>query len=1061
MIGPPPAFSEFQTVSTIRLSNLSSQVETMRPSGLLLPMLGFLLVVSITPTITAAEPGSLADKPATGLSFQREIRPILSEYCFACHGPDAKQRKGDLRLDTAEGIQAGSVVAGKPQESELLSRLVHDDPTLVMPPAKFGKKPTSAQIAKIRTWIAEGAKIESHWAFQSVKRPEVPQNGHATWNKHPIDRFLYEKMTKAGLTPSPIAPQAVLARRLALDLLGLPAKVSEVRALESKKLGLNEYTETLFQSPHYGERMALDWLDAARFADTHGYHLDTARDMTKWREWVIRSFQNDLPFDQFTVEQIAGDLLPNATVEQKIASGFNRNHMITFEGGAIPDEYLTNYIIDRVNTTSTVWLGMSFACAQCHDHKYDPVSMRDYYGLYAFFNRLPESGIGAVGNSAPLLELPDPAQKLRLDQLDEKLRAAQEALRKETEAASGALEPWLKAMAKRNRPIWSAPAQLTAGSKSGSSLSSEKDGAIAVTGANPATDVHELTWKSSESFAGGMIEYLPGGENKRIGRSSNGNMVLTSIKVEELDENNRPTDLPLSRIAATFSQPDYAAGDLLKAGNKGWGIFPQVNKPQRLIFALMEPLPAGKETRLRLTLAYESPYGAHSPARLRFQTTDLPSAADLLDFPKALESRADWAQTKNAAEKQKISDWFVNHRPGVAAKIRASLEALKKERADTAKSFPTAMVMQDMAKPRDTFVLLRGAYDKKGDKVDAHTPSFLPPLPAGAPSNRLGLAQWLVSKDHPLVARVYVNRVWQTLFGYGLVRTSEDFGSQGEQPTHPELLDWLAAEFMNPTHPAMEGKAWSVRGLVRLIVTSEAYRQSSIVDPAALAKDPENRLLARASRLRLPAELIRDQALAASGLLDERIGGASVNPYQPSGLWEELMSREDSANFTAQFFVQSKGNDLYRRSLYTFWKRTSPPPALATFDAPDRETCTIRRSRTNTPLQALVLLNDPTYVEASRKMAELALKEKGDAESRVEFLFRRVLARSPSLAEKEVLGRVLKRQLNHFQSHPEAAQALLKVGESPSEKAAAPAELAAWAILCNVIFNLDESVNRS
>lgn len=1025
-------------------------------------------LVFTIPLASFADPGFSGTQKEGGISFQREIRPIFSEHCFTCHGPDTKQRKADLRLDTAEGLKAAGFVAGKPEKSDILLRMVHEDPKKVMPPPKVGKSPSKSQIAKVEEWIRQGAKIESHWAFTKVVRPSLPESEkirQATWTKNPIDRFIASKLASNDLAPSGPAQKQTLVRRLSLDLLGLPPTRGDVQAFlkDDSPDAYEKLVEKYLASPHHGERLALDWLDSARFADTHGYHLDTARDMTKWREWVINAYNKDLPFDQFTIHQLAGDLLPNATTEQKIASGFNRNHMITFEGGAIPEEYLNNYIIDRVNTTTMVWLGMSIACAQCHNHKYDPITQNDYYRLYAFFNRLPESGIGAVGNSAPLLETPTPEQSRELAKLDGEIARREGELNNLTRSRDGDFEKWLSGIATRKGPIWTLLSPEKAVSPKGSTLKIAADKSIQVSGANPSADIHQITWKAGKSPTGILVELLPSAEApKLLGRSPNGNLVMSGAKLELVGPDGKATNIPLKSVYASRSQNDYPVTNLLKSDGKGWGIYPEVKKPHRLVLDFEKARDLSEGAQLRLSLGYESPYGAHTASRFRVRTTDLPGASTFGAFPDGLDfAEPTWAAKPTEDQRKKLQEWFVSQSPGEASKFRAEVETLKKKRGDLAKSFPTTMVMQDMPKPRDTFVRIRGAYDKKGDKVDAGVPEILSPLPKDAPDNRLGLAKWLVSRENPLVARVYVNRIWQMLMGAGLVRTAEEFGSQGEQPTHPELLDWLAAEFMEPSHSAMEGKAWSTRGLIRLIVTSEAYKQNSVVSQDGLKKDPENRLLSRASRVRLPAEIIRDQALAASGLLDTRIGGASVNPYQPPGLWEELMSREDSAKFTAQFFVQSKGPDLYRRSMYTFWKRTSPPAALATFDAPDRETCTVRRARTNTPLQALVLLNDPTYVEASRKLAERILLSRVDDTKGVANAFEAVLARAPSEKETGVLIRVLEKQRAHFKTHPEAASRLLLVGESTADKSLSPGELAAWTMLSSVILNLDESVNRS
>jgi hypothetical protein len=778
---------------------------------------------ALTVLILSAPSGRTADK----VDFNRDVRPILADNCFRCHGPDDKARQANLRLDNRAAATAKVIVPGKSATSEFVQRISAADEAKRMPPAASGKKLSPAQIAVLKRWVEEGAEYKGHWAFIAPTRPELPKVADEKWIRNPIDRFILAKLEREGLKPSPEADPTTLIRRVTLDLTGLPPTIAEVdeflRAYAAKpQAAYLALVDRLLASPRYGERMALDWLDAARYADTHGYHIDSGRNMTRWREYVIDSFNANKPFDQFTIEQLAGDLLPNATLEQKIASGFNRNHMINFEGGAIPEEYQTAYIIDRINTTATVWMGLTLGCCQCHDHKFDPFTMKDFYSLYAFFNNIPERGLdGNKGNAVPFLKAPTKEQEKTLVEL--------------------------------------------------------------------------------HSFA----------------------MALEALRA-------------------------------------------------------------------------------------------VPSA---VEFGKC------------------------------AQPVRAKI-------ADIENRIPDAMVMQEMPKPRDTFMLVRGQYDKKGEKVSANTPASLPPLSAKSAANRLDLAKWLVRADHPLMARVIVNRYWQMYFGTGLVKTSEDFGSQGEWPSHPELLDWLAVEFRE--------LGWDVKRMQKLIVMSATYRQASSVTKESLAHDPENRLLARMSRLRLQAEFIRDQALAVSSLLNGEIGGASVSPYQPKGIWEELMSRGDGDNWTAQKYVQSHGKDLYRRTMYTFWKRTAPPPSLTTLDAPDRETCVVRRSRTNTPLQALVLMNDPTYVEASRKLAERILTEGGKtSDERIVFAFKLCTARQPNEQELKILKQVLAMQLEKYQRDKAAAEKLLKVGESPRNEKIDAAELAAWAMVANTILNLDETVTRN
>jgi hypothetical protein len=831
----------------------------------------------------------LSAMPARAIDFNRDVRPILSNNCFKCHGPDAAERKAGLRLDAQEHALKSSesgaraIVPGKPDESELVRRILAGDDER-MPPPDSNKRLSDAEKTLLKEWVAAGAPWQEHWAFLAPKRPPVPvaspDGASREWPRNPIDHFILARLQAEKLAPSAEADRPTLIRRLSLDLTGLPPTPEEVDRFVGDA-GADAYerlVERLLQSPRYGERLAQEWLDAARFADTNGYHIDNGRDMSFWRQWVIASYNANLPFDQFTVEQLAGDLLPSPTFDQLIASGFNRNHMTNFEGGAIPEEYHAAYIVDRVNTTSTVWLGLTVACTQCHDHKYDPLTQKEFYQLYAFFHNVPENGLdGGRGNSEPMIKLPSREQQARLDELAQAV----------------------------------------------SSLERELDAPIA------EVDAAQVNWEREMSAASKPEDQLP-----------------------------------------------QAVRDALAVA----------------------------------------------------------------------------AESRDANQQGAIRRYFRRHHSDLKPRFEA-LDKRKAEQAELDKAIPTTMVMREMSSPRETFLLVRGQYDKRGEKVSAGVPACLPPLTAGAPANRLGLAQWLVDPAHPLTARVTVNRFWQMLFGTGLVKTSEDFGSQGERPSHPELLDWLAVEFRE--------SGWDVKHLLRLMVTSATYRQASAATAELLAKDPENRLLARMSRLRLPAETIRDQALAAAGLLDGRIGGPSVSPYQPAGLWEELMSREDGKNWTAQVYVQSHGADLYRRTMYTFWKRTSPPPTLATFDAPDREVCTVRRARTNTPLQALILMNDPTYVEAARKLAERVLAEPGTTDERLARAFCLVVARRPRQREQDVLRGVFETQLAAFRAASDSIEKLLAVGESPRDGRFEPAELAAWATVASLVLNLDEAVTRN
>ncbi len=1029
-----------------------------------------LLVACLTLHAHAADPS----KP-TKIDFNRQVRPILSNHCFSCHGPDEDVREGGFRLDVrAEAIKPAdsglpAIVPGKSKESGVVARIFSKRKGMVMPPPSANKPLSNSDKETLRAWIEGGADYLTHWAFVPPVRPPLPKVAESAWSRNPIDAFLLARMKLDGLSPSPEADRTTLVRRLTLDLTGLPPTTTEVNGFV-KDPAANAYervVDRLLASSRFGERMALDWLDAARFADTHGYHIDSGRDMTRWREWVIDAYNRNLPFDKFTVDQLAGDLLPGATIDQKVASGFHRNHMINFEGGAIPDEYHTAYIIDRVNTTGTVWLGLTVGCAQCHDHKFDPITQRDYYSLFAFFHNVPENGLdGSKGNAAPMIPVPSSEQSGRLARLDAEATKIEKIMQGTWPEVDAAQSAWESSGAARGAVAWTALDPLLLTSRGKAKLTKQGDRSVLVTGRNPEKDIYTITAPLElDAMSAIRVEALPdpsltaGGP----GRSVNGNIVLTDVTLEIADTEAPDEFEPVALISASadFSQANFSVSLAIdKEPETGWAIDPQQGKPHAAVFATKRPVVVAKGSRVRAILAFESPFASHAFGKFRLSLTSSPDPHAKDAMPATVASAmAKPSGARTAPDRALIQSHYRLTVAPEGKSLAAKLASIKAERAAIVAKVPTAMVMQEMAKPRDTFILRRGQYDQKGEKVVAGVPSSLPPLPAGQPADRLALARWLVQPDHPLVARVAVNRTWQTFFGTGLVKTSEDFGSQGEPPSHPELLDWLAVDFARPEAPG--ATAWDVKALVRRIVTSAAYRQSSHLTPEMIAKDPENRLLARSSRLRLPAEFIRDQALAVSGLLDGRIGGTSVSPYQPPGLWEELASREDGKNWTAQSYTQSHGRDLYRRTMYTFWKRTSPPPTLVTFDAPDRETCTVRRSRTNTPLQALVLLNDPTYVEASRKLAERIMLEGGqEIDSRIAFAFKQVLARSPSPLEVEVLHGVYRDALARYRTDRSSAIKFLSVGESPRDSKLDPVDLAAWSTVAGVVLNLDEAVTR-
>jgi hypothetical protein len=830
------------------------------------------------------------------ISFNRDIRPILANHCLSCHGPDSAARRGGLRLDQRDSAVGAAesgraaIVPGDAAGSQLSVRIHATDADLVMPPPEIGKPLSAQQKQLLERWIAAGAEYQPHWSLVPPQAPVVPEGGDDNWSRTEIDRFIFSRLRAEGLQPAvPLGPHKLL-RRLSLDLTGLPPTVAEADAFagelqQAAMLGraaedevVRRWIDRLFQSPHYGERMAVDWLDAARYADTNGYQVDRDRELWAWRDWVIAAFNSNQRFDQFTIEQLAGDLLPDATVSQRVATGFHRNHMLNEEGGVIPEEFLAEYCADRAETTSSIWLGQTFMCARCHDHKYDAFTQKDYYSLYAFFHSVNEKGIGNYGapirrNAPPFLPLPTAEQQAK--QLE--LQGQQKLLAE----------------------------QLT------------------------------------------------------------------------------------------------AADQRLQAGQSAW-------EQEQMQAEKLEALPA------------------------EIRAIVLKAVAD-----------------RSAAESGKLEQ---HRQAGDAERVRvvAAQAAVVKSLAELEQQTVTTLVMEELAVPRETKILMRGEYTKPGAVVTAETPASLPPMAQNLPKNRLGLARWLVDPGHPLTARVIVNRLWQQLFGAGLVRTSEDFGVQGEVPSHPELLDWLALEFVR--------SGWDVQHMLRLMASSAVYRQSSVVTESLRQRDPDNRWLARGARFRLQAEFLRDQALCVSGLLVRKVGGPSVKPYHPAGLYEQV-----TAGSGTNVYVEGQGEDLYRRSLYTYWKRSVPHPAMLLFDAPFREACTLRRSRTNTPLQALNLLNDPTWIEAGRMLAGRMLSESGagaDLRSQLRYGFRLVLIREPEERELEVLRLGYERVLGEFRATPGEAEALLRVGAARSGTGTAEVELAALTVTAGVILNLHETVTR-
>ena len=1028
------------------------------------------------------------------IDFNRDISPILSDTCFACHGPDPTQRKAGLRFDTKDGAfgKAGVIVPGDAKGSRLIKRITAAEPESRMPPIDSGRTLSTRQIDLLRRWIDEGAKWETHWAYLPPKRPEPPAVMTPSWVRNAIDNFVLARLEREGLKPSPAADKVTLLRRVTLDLTGLPPTPEEIGSFlkDDSPDAYEKRVDQLLGSRHYGERMAMQWLDLARYADTHGYHIDSHRDMWRWRDWVIDAFNRNLPFDQFTIEQLAGDLLPGATTEQKIASGFNRNHMINFEGGAIPEEYQVEYVVDRVETTSNVWMATTLGCARCHSHKYDPITQKEFYQFFAFFNSVPEEGLdGRTGNAKPFLPLPSKEQQTKLDDLARSIKIDEDRLSEKE--VTQVQEKWEKSLA----------GKIAASPRNGLSAHFELDGSFSdVSGRyqNGRAVGGDPTFGSGQvgravNFDGdSQVSFGNVGAFERsdpftlaVWMRGGGNTPMSALQKIDNPESRRGyeflfDDLELVGIQRRAAQltirvtshwPDsaiqirttnklhldnwYHLALTYDGSGKAAGLHLYINGKRHQTEVLQDSLSGMIKTDAELQIgnkALGKPFrGGIDDLRLYDRALDGSEVEQLaVHYPiRTILSGVSGKRTRD--EIGRVRDYFLTYAaPDSLQTLYAELKNLRKEKESLDKSIPTVMVMSEMEKPRETFILGRGDYRNQTEKVSPGVPAVLSPLPQDAPANRLGLARWLVSPAHPLTARVAVNRYWQMYFGLGIVKTSENFGVQGEPPVNPELLDWLATEFIRI--------GWDVKAIQRLIVTSATYRQSSRITPVLLERDPENRLLARGPRMRLPAETVRDNALAVSGLLNKEIGGPSVFPYQPKGLWDELAFGD---GFSAQSFTPSTNKDLYRRSMYTFWKRTVPPPQLTTFDAPDREKCTARRALTNTPLQALVLMNDPTYIESARWLAQRAMTEGGKSvASRIAFAFRHATARMPSAKEAQLLRDLFQREIAHYRADKKASVDLLGVGESKWDSKLDASELAAWTIVASAILNLDETITK-
>lgn len=1018
-----------------------------------------------------------ASRALAKIEFNRDIRPIFSDTCFQCHGPDEKQRKSGLRLDVrAEALKpaksgAFAIVPGKPEKSEIIARVITQDEDDLMPPSKIHKPLTAQQKELLKQWVAEGAEYQGHWAFIAPTTPAVPVIQNSKFSiQNSIDAFILSRLEKEGLQPMPEADRATLIRRVSLDLVGLPPAPGEVDAFINDKSpdAYEKVVDRLLASKHYGEQMARQWLDFARYADSHGFQTDSSRQMWPWRDWVIKAFNDNLPYDQFTIQQIAGDLLPNATRDQIVATGFNRNHRLNGEGGSIAEEWRIENIIDRVETTSFTWLGLSMNCCRCHDHKYDPLSQQDFYSMFAFFNNVPESGMiqsgsnRSGGNTPPVIDVPTAEQEMKLVKLKSDVKSAELHVAEAAKQMPKLLAEWepkIISQGSGEQGAWSVIQLESVKSQGGAIITRQADDSYLASGTNPESDAYIITAKMpAAAVSAFLLECLPDASlpAQSLGRASNGNFILAEFEVDVMstETGGNPVQAKIVKAQADYSQKGYDIANLVSGGKKrqkgkGWAVDgPAKKEPRKAMFVLDKPVPAG--ATVTITLKHDAT-GQHNIGRFRLSASTLPAQSLKLDGKSELTVvrgiLKSPAGMRTAAQKAEVEKFFRTNVDGPVRRADAELVAAKKAMEEFEKALPTVMVMKEDVKPRDAFILHRGEYDKPGQKVTMATPAVLPAMPKGAPINRLGLALWMVDFKNPLTARVWVNRAWEKFFGNGICKTTENLGSQAEWPSHPELLDWLATEFMR--------KKWDMKAFQKMLVMSATYRQSSKITKESHERDPDNRLLARGPRFRLDGEVVRDQALAVSGLLAPTLGGPSVRPYMPEGVWDETSKYGDLRGYKTD-----TGASLYRRSLYTIWKRTAAPPSMLLFDAPSREICTVKRSRTNTPLQALSLLNEVTFVEASRGLAEQMMKHGATPLERIIYGFKRAAVKEPDEGAIATLLKGFNERLAYFKSHADDASKLITQGASKADPALDPAELAATTTTAMVILNLDRVVTR-
>jgi hypothetical protein len=995
--------------------------------------------------------------------FNRDVRPILADTCFACHGPDAGKRQADLRLDRSEGVIDGDnpvIVPGKPDESELYRRVMSSDESEMMPPAEATKRLTDAQKEILRKWIEQGAKYQKHWSFEAIEKPAAPE---APGVANPIDAFLASRLQQAGLSPQPEADKEKLIRRVSFALTGLPPAVKEVdEFLADEAPGAYErMVDRYLASPRYGEEMARHWLDIARYADTHGLHLDNERQMWAYRDWVVKTFNENLPFDQFTLWQVAGDLLPKPTTDQLVATGFNRCNVTTSEGGSIAEEFVYRYAVERTSAIAQAWLGLTAGCAVCHDHKYDPLTQKEFYSLYAFFNNAADPAMDGNNNTTPpFLKLPTPEQKASADAAGNVERESRAWL--ETAAAQASYSDpaeWKEPARKEVRDVLF-------------------DEAFPIGAPARSSSRNAVDWVTDPKFGAAS--------GRRVIRQA-----FASSRNDSVDFKLRPIVVPHDATLAfsvrvdPFEPPktlnltiDGAKGVVWTKTDAG---MVRDGKPDSLLAigewneVTVPVAELGLKPGDTLTKVHLNQEGGI----VYWDALFLSGQADLAADP--LESFAVWRKAVGAApppdtpgelhgifrdeaksplseeELAKLRKFYlaIVARPvnEELASARSAWEAARVARTIAEESPPGTFIYRDSAAPRESYIMLRGQYDKPGEKVEPAIPAVFPQIEKTTPEarlTRLDLANWLIAKENPLTARVTVNHFWQQFFGTGLVRTSYDFGSQGEPPSHPELLDWLASDFRD--------SGWNVKGLVKKLVMTDAFRRSARLTPEVRAADPANRLYARGPRFRLDAEQVRDNVLFVSGLMNPEMGGRGVNPYQPPNIWEPVGYSDSNT----RFYLQDHGADLYRRSVYVFLKRTAPPPFMSNFDGPNREqVCTVRE-RSNTPLQALQLMNDVQHFEAARALAERVLAESsGSDEERLALLYRIVLSRRPDAEELQLVSASLQKQRELYRADPAAASQAIQIGESKPKGVASAEETAAWTMIANLVLNLDETINRN